>query len=822
MLAACLCGALFCTQVNAKVCFVGDPDCTQGAEFEEYTPPATDNLCTQEGYTSKATECNNIGAVCPYDASYVRCCEARFAYQACIYPLEYIENGDTVEKCGKLYACKCPEEYNITAEEAKNNNCDPLGVCMVNEDGTGDKIYYKTCDCNRTIYTDVSSCKNNQDESASCTDDTGATYKKCYCDRSTAKYPHAACEYGSKGAVCVDSNSNREYYHQCKSARERCLEENYVAENLSQCPPGETACTSPISGKKYYCALGDGCPYPTVPQLYKCQFDKGRWCKAQGYNQESSTPITLNAKCIDQATGLEGKANPCTENTDTPTYYYQCKLTCEQQVRSAVSQGYLTTTSNVLDSKNNFGFIRSAGGKKHLYIIGDLGLPKGEMHGGGWSSDKMAKEDFASVNGINALYDIDPVRYSSCAEKRSYSDRPTIYLSNKRITSANSILDVDLSDINIVFVMNDGDGDGKEDYQLKSNHIWKNVGFSHSANKDYVKSLGLTDSCKMRGSSERNSWKDIVYDNNRNKINVLKKSTLTLTGDIHLYMGGGCFSKDKNNLKNNEGCGAYTNFYIGDKWGKIIFDNADISGSSSNDFDCAQPSTVLFKNSTGYVGKLWSQCNVGLMDSNIQLSLLHIQPHNNSEANTSFGGGVELNADCYKKTPGVYLKNSTLTLGSKYDRWPSNIRNDSDYGKMYISKDSKVIVYGSLFLGPGSSVCFPDAGGTKYVTSTKGGYRLQNGDNGNAVVAFSGSYNSYQRLYFYDKNDNWTCMPYNQGVCTNYDQYKRSYVLGHTSATGHYGNWSGTEPDKWKPGWENSFLFPACYNMQACGLGYNN
>lgn len=204
----------------------------------------------------------------------------------------------------------------------------------------------------------------------------------------------------------------------------------------------------------------------------------------------------------------------------------------------------------------------------------------------------------------------------------------------------------------------------------------------------------------------------------------------------------------------------------------------------------------MFKSSTGLVGKIWSQCSVGLLDSNIQLSLLHIQPHNNGEANTSFGGGVELNGTCYKKTPGVYLKNSTLTLGGKSYRWPSMIRDDSDYGKMYISKDSKVIVYGSLHLGPGSSVCFPDAGNTKYVTSTKGGYRLENGDNGSAVVAFSGS-SGYQRLYFYDKNDNWTCMPYNQGICTDYNKYKRSYVLGHVSATGHYGNWSGVDPNNW-------------------------
>lgn len=137
---------------------------------------------------------------------------------------------------------------------------------------------------------------------------------------------------------------------------------------------------------------------------------------------------------------------------------------------------------------------------------------------------------------------------------------------------------------------------------------------------------------------------------------------------------------------------------------------------------------------------------------------------------------------------------------------------------MYISKDSKVIVYGSLHLGPGSSVCFPDTNGTKYVTSSKGGYRLENGDNGNAIVAFNGNTSNYKRIYFYDNKDSWTCMPYNQGICTDYNQYKRSYALGNVNGTG---NWRGTNPDKWQAGWSNGFLFSACYNMEACGLGYN-
>lgn len=96
--------------------------------------------------------------------------------------------------------------------------------------------------------------------------------------------------------------------------------------------------------------------------------------------------------------------------------YYRCKLTCEQQARGAISQGYLTVNNNIVDSKGNYGFVRTDSKGKHLYLIGDVGLPKGEMGEGDWGHAQMAKESYVSINGINALYDVDAAATAAAAK----------------------------------------------------------------------------------------------------------------------------------------------------------------------------------------------------------------------------------------------------------------------------------------------------------------------------------------------------------------------------------------------------------------------
>ena len=69
-------GLVLTSESQAKVCFVGDPDCAQGAEFDEYADPNEDGeSCTSEGYVLK-TECDadaskHITGYCPYNSNYV-------------------------------------------------------------------------------------------------------------------------------------------------------------------------------------------------------------------------------------------------------------------------------------------------------------------------------------------------------------------------------------------------------------------------------------------------------------------------------------------------------------------------------------------------------------------------------------------------------------------------------------------------------------------------------------------------------------------------------------------------------------------------------
>ena len=56
VLAAFFCGALFCTQALAKVCFVGDEECGSGASFEPAEELPNKDLCRQEKYDTLAKE----------------------------------------------------------------------------------------------------------------------------------------------------------------------------------------------------------------------------------------------------------------------------------------------------------------------------------------------------------------------------------------------------------------------------------------------------------------------------------------------------------------------------------------------------------------------------------------------------------------------------------------------------------------------------------------------------------------------------------------------------------------------------------------------
>lgn len=809
LLTALFCGALFCVPANAKVCFVGDEECGTGSDFSPMTPPDTSNLCIQEGYTAEASSCANVGAVCPYDASYVKCCSTEYAYQACVYPLETVNKADgSVDKCGSLYKCQCPSEYGVTSEYAKNNNCQPGGgYCMLNN-GTTDQVKYKTCTCDSAVYTDENSCRNNQSEGGTCTNDKGQVRKKCYCDRT--KYPYASCEYGNKGTVCLDSNINREYYSACKSARERCLEENYIAENLTQCPQGSSACTSTVSDKKYYCALGDGCPYPVVPQLYKCQFDKGRWCKANGYAQESSTPVVRNSTCTDTETGLQGKSEPCPENTDTPTYYYKCKLTCAQRAQYGATRTGDLTQDAALANSGIKAYYNVMGGDKHLYVAEGGVVPTENRENWNQIGSKI---DFKSINGIYALCDRDSNQYMECCDERSqYYNRPTLKFDGMKIDATNSYLSKNMSDIAVEFyASNPSDGASfGENFVVDNDYTWNNVTLVSDI---YPASSTTTD------SGDEKYWRI----ENKNTVVLRGGKTLRLTGLINFdsttFTNGKPTKKDM--FEPSRSALFYATHFRAEGESKVRFENATIAGSGfSWDGDSA---TMLFINTKmgssdwDTFGDIWSYWNVGLKNSAITVNMLRIGGWQGSkysfpdsiDSAASTGNGRE---HARYRCHGVYLYNSDLTINGFY----GYLHNQ--YSKIYVGWGSSLTSNKPIQLrGSNSDMICVKGGGRLNVgtASVSSGYTNTMFYGWNKEGTFVGGspisvkstnnqewYNRLKKCNDDGKNCTWPTNP----ICTSYGWFTDN---GDGYNVAFYPNKTG------------SILCTACYSCQAYGMGFN-
>ena len=88
LLSACLC-LLCAAPASAKVCFVGEENCTGGGNFDNYKDPGEDGkLCEAEGYIlkEKCTGEKQVVAYCPYNGRYVMCCGKEYIYDSCTYP----------------------------------------------------------------------------------------------------------------------------------------------------------------------------------------------------------------------------------------------------------------------------------------------------------------------------------------------------------------------------------------------------------------------------------------------------------------------------------------------------------------------------------------------------------------------------------------------------------------------------------------------------------------------------------------------------------------------------------------------------------------
>lgn len=814
VLAAFFCGALFCTQASAKVCFVGDSECGSGAEFGAIEPLPNQELCAQEGYTVLAGLCVNPGGTCPYDARYVKCCPMSYAYQSCIFPLEpvkkVVDGKLVVDKCGSLYRCQCPAEYGVSSNYAKTNNCQPGGgYCMVN-DGTTDQVKYKTCSCDTSVYTDAKRCSNNQSEEASCRNEKGEVRKKCYCDRT--RFPYAACEYGSKGTICIDSNINREYYQQCNTAREKCLEENFVAENLTQCPKGSLGCTSTISGKKYYCALGDGCPYPVVPQLYKCQFDKGRWCKANGFTQESSTPITRNEECIDAASGLQGRAEPCTENTDTPIYYYRCKLSCKQRALFGNNKGDLVRDTELAKS-GIVAYYNTSGSAKHLYVAEGGVVPTNNMEH--WSQIG-SRIDFASINGIHALCDRSETNYMECCEERDsatgYTKRPTLKFDGAYIDAGNWFLNENMSDIKIELTSSTQGKEGFGETFYVDNATWNNVTIAQ-----YVSPTSIKDVDNDEGKYH---W---IGGNRANVIAIRGGFTLKLTGLLYLDIGAGVYSVSGKHCSQTAAdfySGAcpklsYARFRldngaVAEFRGTTIISDRDTPSSWDGDDGAMLFYNAKMADSWSSIGDIWSNMNIGLSNSNLTISKLRIRGSTRGDLNRRFGG-TSPNGDWFwnngdqrlTRARGIHITNGSSVKLLRAG-WIFN------WAKIYVDSNSSLVAYEPIMLNNSEEVvvCLD------YTTITVNGRTF--GSNSYRSVLWGG-YGHYRLLGQDSTKEALDTRGFDSGIW--YYKYDKGNLNGqYPCSTG--GKCDGKCNSDYDPNYNGGILCSGCYNASYYGLAY--
>ena len=325
LLSACLC-LLCAAPASAKVCFVGEENCTGGGSFDEYEKPdGKGALCTQDGFDTKVSDCKNdpdrqITAYCPYNNEYVKCCSKEYVYDApCVYPLV------TKGRCGNKYKCECDSsQYKYTDNECKTTK-GSAGEGYENSYGSGSfctqqrydtdshgivsEIRYSSCQCDRGIYPKFGSmfpkdpsvesdCDFNAERQGPCStkyansNKTETYYKFCRCN--TGDYPKtdAGCYPltgdASEGS-CFDTIM---HYTDCASCA------GYDARNLDHVPysPGSKAvqCQKDDEGN----LLNEDCDYEVCPydQTGNTYF-KIRKCNEPGYEPNSNHSACVPISC---------------------------------------------------------------------------------------------------------------------------------------------------------------------------------------------------------------------------------------------------------------------------------------------------------------------------------------------------------------------------------------------------------------------------------------------------------------------------------------------------------------------------------------------
>ena len=558
----------------------------------------------------------------------------------------------------------------------------------------------------------------------------------------------------------------------------------------------------------YNCILGEQCPYPTNPALYKCVFDKASWCVGHGYTSTMSTKPREGASCS-TVDGFVGTYEVCPGNDDNALYYYTCKLPCEQEVRRAFSKGYLTQdTSMVGDKGGVVGFVRTdSSGNKHLYITEDITLPKSSMNTNWGSWEHIGnKVSYSSINGMWALgntnmkYSDGTLMFAGCRDSSDNGNiwnRPVMKFNGNNINKDNTFLNRDFSDISIELYATDtkdGQGGFGENFIIDADHEWHNVGIIATA------------------FPEKAKWGDDGYHKYMhgdwaNEIIVNARKILTLSGRTGFLTSSISSTADVNDpITGKKAASAPFNFRIG---GTVIFKNATIDTSGDHVNWDGDDGTVLFIDSkmadnVSSVGDFWSSINVGLSGSKITATTIRTHGSGASDAGYfRFGGWgdvstVQHSGEKLWRARGVHvISSSTLTINEP--SWlNSGVKMYIDYSnviaapiKMENSTKTLICMWGGKAEIGGKTFSFTDRGAVRHYD-----------DRG-----MLGS--DYRYGLIYQNNG------YNGSWYYKFDHGNKTY---NPCSTG--GRCDGKCNSDFDPNWNGSTLCTGCYNASMMGLAY--
>lgn len=791
--AAFVCGAFCCVRAEAKVCFAGDGGCGDISEFPEVPEVDTEKDCETAGYTTPAAECNNPGGVCPYDSNYVKCCGEDFVYPACVFPNEY--TGNKSDKCGNLYRCKCNSDYKSVAQwrAGAGSNCQPGGgICILSN---SDTVYYNKCTCDTNYFPYTTSCSaQGLILVETCKDSDNKTYYRCQCPSN-----FKTCTYGGAVGAKKCQQGGITLYSSCKSPEEECKNAGYYENCPSQKCYFKTnsterpAISSDIySGEPIACEdSNEACPY--AYGFYKCRWSAANYCAKWNMTEKSAV---LPSTCTKE--GAKGTVVPCRlgggENgTGSGKYlgYYRCKLTCDQRLLSKVGSavtadtrfgyyngGYMAFYLDLASPKRGF--------KKgtHLFLRSNFRMPTAgleyDLQKNGdkeiYAKAKKASEKYASVNGIGALYKLDPATYPECKDEyNDTSKNPTLTIP---LETGTDILSRGFTNINILLsyhddknvVHNDWTGRqfkiAKESGQNVSTYVWDNINFMLEKNLDVTGQMNVSTDNMVRFYTART----VVLQNFGTKLRFTGKvgfstPTHTIEGDYPEIFA------PSNNLTVPKQTVAMLVFH-GDGYHIVEFENATMSSVSSStnvyyssatstedkpDFDTNSDVAAIFNvdNSTVSVHNIFSRYSLNVnRNSVLRVKRLALAGSNDAYDKNTSGNHMYVKHGKKNCRGAAVLGNSTVYVsrlsdvwpqrylyvggGSKYNSdWPIRLRQAGDSVACINGSTSKITSYGTEYT---TDFTFPDT--TGYYMSPKNATKI-----GSQRVIYS--------------LGNWACLPYN-------------------------------------------------------------